>query len=216
MAYKSLVLDIDGVLIRDKLLLEHVKDNCARYVQAKLPECKNPRETNRLLYLVHGHTATGLKEAFKIDASDFNEKVYDKRLLDHLAEVIYGTDFQLEAKELHEVTSKNLWKTTLFTNAPLVWAVPIARAIGDHVYITPDANKPNVEAYKKFPPHHTHIYVDDSLKNLGTARFLNNWHPILFSEYKEQRNWCPTVDSIYDLCMYINSVDKWIENKSDN
>ena len=38
MAFKSLLLDIDGVVVRDKLLLSHVKENCVNYVASKLPE----------------------------------------------------------------------------------------------------------------------------------------------------------------------------------
>ena len=104
MSIKSLLLDIDGVVLRSPLLLAHVQDNCVKYVASKLPEAKNPRDVNRVLYMTHGHTARGLSKAFQIDTSDFNEKVYDKRLLDHLAEVIYGTEFQLEAKEISEFT----------------------------------------------------------------------------------------------------------------
>jgi FMN phosphatase YigB (HAD superfamily) len=220
MAFKSLILDIDGVLIRDKLLLEHVKDNCVAYVHSKLPECKNPRDTNRLLYLSHGHTARGLSSAFEIDTRDFNAKVYDKRLLDHLAEIIYGTEFQQEAKEIHDL-ARNDWIVTLFTNAPSEWAVPIARAISDEVFVacagsdvTTSPIKPEVGAYINFPKHHTHIYVDDSLKNVGTARWLPNWHPVYFNDGpKEERLWCPQISSIWELSMYVNSVDQWI---SDN
>jgi hypothetical protein len=220
MVFKSLLLDVDGVLIRDKLLLEHVKDNCVAYVRSKLPEAKNPIETNRLLYLSHGHTARGLSSAFGIDTRDFNAKVYDKRLLEHLGEVIYGSEFQQEAKEIHELV-QNDWMVNLFTNAPNEWAVPIARAIGDEVFIScPGSNvttspiKPEVGAYLNFPKHHTHIYVDDSLKNLGTARWLPNWHSVYFNEgTKEERLWCPQISTIWELCMYINSVDQWI---SDN
>jgi FMN phosphatase YigB (HAD superfamily) len=208
MAYKSLLLDIDGVLIRDKFLLNHVKDNCARYVQYKLPDCKNPRETNRLLYLVHGHTGIGLSKVFKIDSSDFNEKVYDRKLLDHLAEVIYGTEFQLEAKKLYEMTSEKMWKTTLFTNSPIEWAGPVARAIGDNVYIKTNANKPLPEAYKSFPTDHTHVFVDDSLKNLRTSRWMDNWYSVHFSEYKDPGNWCSTVSSIGELSLYLDSFEK--------
>ena len=121
MAFKSLLLDIDGVVVRDKLLLSHVKENCVNYVASKLPEAKSPRDVNRVLHLSHGHTARGLNMVFKIDTSDFNEKVYDKRLMDHLAEVIYGSEFQEEAKEIHELT-QNGWKVTLFTNSPVKWA----------------------------------------------------------------------------------------------
>ena len=222
MAFKSLLLDIDGVLIRDKLLLEHVKDNCVNYVRSKLPECKNPIETNRLLHLSHGHTARGLTTAFGIDASDFNARVYDKSLMDHLAEVIYATDFQQDAKEVHDLV-RNDWIVTLFTNAPIEWAGPVARAIGDDVFVscagadvTKSPLKPAVAAYTHFPKHHTHIYIDDSLKNLGTARWLPNWHPVYFNEgTKEERLWCPQIGSIWELCLYINSVDQMIKDNHE-
>jgi len=218
MAYKSLLLDIDGVIVRDKLLLSHVKENCVNYVASKLPESKNPRETNRHLYLSHGHTARGLNMVFKVDTSDFNEKVYDKSLMDHLAEVIYGTEFQEEAKEIHELT-QNGWKVTLFTNSPIEWAGQVARAIGDDVFVAcpGDFMKPEVPMYTQFPNHHMHIYVDDSLKNIGTARWLPNWQCVYFNEgEKEPRLWCPQVDNMWELLLYVNSVDQWIEDNHLN
>jgi FMN phosphatase YigB (HAD superfamily) len=220
MAVKSLLLDIDGVLVRDRLLLEHVKDNCVKYVTAKLPESKSPRDVNKILYMTHGHTARGLSKAFQVDASDFNEKVYDKRLLDHLAEVLYSTDFQLEAKEIHELTKKD-WKVTLFTNSPIEWAGRVARAISDEVFVvcgtTDGPLKPEADMYTQFPKHLTHIYVDDSLKNLDTARWLPNWHPVLFNQdAKEDRLWCPQVSSIWETCLFVNSVDQWIHDNHFN
>jgi FMN phosphatase YigB (HAD superfamily) len=220
MAIKSLLLDIDGVICRDRLLLEHVKDNCVRYVAAKLPESKSPRDVNKLLYTKYGHTARGLQKAFQIDASDFNEKVYDKRLLEHLSEVLYSTEFQLEAKEIHELTKKD-WKVTLFTNSPIEWAGPVARAISDEVFVvcgTADGHlKPEAEMYTRFQKHLTHIFVDDSLKNLSTARHLPNWHPVLFDQgAKEDRLWCPQVGSIWETCLFVNSVDQWIHDNHFN
>jgi len=214
--YKSLLLDIDGVVLRDRLLMEHLKDNCVRYVAAKLPQCKDPRETNRLLYLSHGHTARGLATSFQVDTSDFNEKVYDKSLMNHLADVIYGSEFQQEAEELHRL-SESGWKVTLFTNSPVEWAVPIAHAISDNVFIdctghdvSKSPMKPDAARYTQFPTHMQHFYVDDSLKNLGTARWLPNWHSVYFNEGpNEERLWCPQVDSMWELLMYINSVDVW-------
>jgi FMN phosphatase YigB (HAD superfamily) len=211
MAVKSLLLDIDGVLVRDKLLLAHVQDNCVKYVRAKLPEAKNPRDVNRVLYMKHGHTARGLSKAFQVDTSDFNEKVYDKRLMDHLAEVIYGTEFQLEAKEISEFTKKG-WNVTLFTNAPAIWGDRVARAISDQVYLRcPGDNimtshiKPEARAYADFSRVQTHVFVDDSLKNLATARWLHNWHPIHFGD--ESNTWCPTIGSIWELCMFLDTAD---------
>jgi len=214
MAVKSLLLDIDGVLVRDKLLLEHVKSNCVDYVRAKLPECKDPMMTNKHLYMAHGHTARGLRTVFQMDVSDFNEKVYDKRVIDHLAEVIYGSEFQLEAKELYELTKRG-WDVTLFTNSPPVWAMPVAMAIGDTIKVKccgPNAKtsffKPEAAMYNDFAQTQTHIYVDDSLKNLATARFLNNWHPVYFNEGpKEDRLWCPQVGTMWELGLMVNTID---------
>jgi len=154
-----------------------------------------------------------------VDTSDFNEKVYDKRLMEHLASVIYGTEFQQEAKELHELTEKD-WKVTLFTNSPVEWAVPIGRAISDNVYIdcvghdvSKSPLKPDAARYMQFPGHMTHLYVDDCLKNLGTAKWLPNWHSVYFNEGpKEDRLWCPQISSIWELVMYVNSVDQWIQD----
>ena len=222
MACKSLLLDIDGVIVRDKLLLEHVRDNCVSYVRSKLPECKDPRQVNHVLYLAYGHTARGLSYAFNVDTSDFNTKVYDKKLIEHLSEVIYGNEFQQEAKEIYDLT-KNDWTVTLFTNAPSVWATPVARAISDEIHLwcpNSDVNtsplKPEASAYTHFPKTHTHLYVDDSLKNLGTARWLNNWHPVHFCEGpKDTHLWCPQVSSIWDLCLYVNSVDQWMKDNHE-
>lgn len=219
MAIKSLLLDIDGVIVRDKLLMAHVKDNCTKYVASKLPECKNPRETNKHLYLSYGHTARGLQMVFKTDTSDFNQKVYDKSVMEHLAQVIYSADFQAEAKEIHEIT-RNGWNVTLFTNSPIEWAWPVARAIGDEVYIKcagPDPSKtylkPEANFYTDFSRAQTHLFVDDSLKNLGTARWLPNWHGVYFNEGEKEHNlWCPQVSSIWEMCMYVNSVDQWIQD----
>jgi FMN phosphatase YigB (HAD superfamily) len=212
MAVKSLLLDIDGVLVRDRLLLEHVKDNCVKYVASKLPEAKNPRQVNEILYMTHGHTARGLSKAFQLDVSDFNDKVYDKRLLDHLAEVLYSTDFQLEAKEIHEFTQKG-WDVTLFTNSPAVWSGRVARAIGDNVWLncpgsdlTESPLKPEAAAFKDFSRVKSHIFVDDSLKNLLTVRWMPNWHPIHFSDRTES-TWCPTIGSIWELGLFLDTAD---------
>ena len=211
MSIKSLLLDVDGVLVRSPLLLAHVQDNCVKYVASKLPDAKNPRDVNRVLYMTHGHTARGLSKAFQVDTSDFNEKVYDKRVLDHLAEVIYGTEFQQEAKEISEFTKKG-WNVTLFTNAPAVWGGQVARAISDQVYLRcPGDNimtshiKPEARAYMDFSKVQSHVFVDDSLKNLVTAKFLPNWHPIHFGE--ESNTWCPTIGSIWELCMFLDTAD---------
>ena len=219
MAVKSLVLDIDGVIVRDKLLMNHVNENCIKYVRSKMPECKDPRAVNRVLYMTCGHTARGLQNNFGFDTSDFNEKVYDKKLIEHLSEVLSTFEFQEEAKYIHEWT-KSDWKVTLFTNAPEIWAGTVARAISDRVYIQCGPEnvmsgplKPEAAAYANFSKTYTNIFVDDSIKNLATTRLMSNWHPIHFSqETPEPRAWCPVVGSLWELDLFINSANLQMEN----
>lgn len=219
MAVKSLVLDIDGVLLRDKALLDHVRHNCERYVKAKLPECKEPARVNRLLYNTCGHTARGLQNLFGIDTRDFNKKVYDVPLRTHLWEILSSTEFQKDAAAIHNFT-QNGWRVTLFTNSPREWAGQVAHAISDEVFLVcPSDNivdcsiKPEATVYRSFAKHHTHVFVDDSLVNLNTARWLPNWHPVYFNEHKGYKpDWCPTIGSIWELDLFINSADLQMEN----
>jgi hypothetical protein len=220
MAYKSLILDVDGVLVRDALLMEHVKENCVAYVRSKLPECKDPRETNRVLYLAHGHTARGLQQGFQIDVSDFNQKVYDKSLMDHLADVLATDAFQKEAEDIHSLT-RDGWNIKLFTNSPWIWASKVGLAISDEVVVNCPGNpamsplKPEASAYT-FPKHHLNLFVDDSLKNLGTARFLTNWKCVHFTDKKEQNSWCPQIGSVWELCLLARSIDTWVDMNHEN
>jgi FMN phosphatase YigB (HAD superfamily) len=201
-----LLLDIDGVILRDRLLLAHVKHNATRYVKKKLPECDDPAETNRILYLAHGHTARGLRDSFGLDVSDYNNDVYDKSLMTHLAEVLETEQFIRDAEKIHELTNKG-WPVTLFSNAPHNWCAPVALAISDQIKIRcpgPDMNtalmKPDPNFYREFDNCKGYYYVDDSLENIGATRGLANWRSIYFTEeQKEKWLWCPQVQSIDEL-----------------
>jgi FMN phosphatase YigB (HAD superfamily) len=215
MAGKSLLLDIDGVLIRDRQLLNHVRDNCVRYVRNKVPACKQPNRLNGMLVSARGHTARGLRDSFGIDTSDFNDSVYDVPVRTRLWDLLSSTEFQKEAAEIHKFTQTG-WKVTLFTNAPMKWAGEVAHAISSEVYVQcPDdllhsPLKPEPEAYN-FPKHHTHIFVDDSMRNLHAAKRLPNWKPIHFNEHKTKSGYVtrtfPTIGSIWELSLFISTVD---------
>jgi len=208
-----LLLDVDGVILRDSLLFAHVKHNASRYVESKLPDCKHPASVNATLYLAHGHTARGLKNTFGIDASDFNEFVYDKSLMSHLSEVLEKEEFQRDAEVIHSLTQKG-WEVTLFSNAPYEWVHPVSLAINDTIKIRcpgPDLTtahlKPDPAFYKEFDECQGYYYVDDSLKNLGAVRNWPNWRPILFSESdKDPRLWCRHVRSIPELSLTLGNL----------
>jgi len=201
-----LLLDIDGVIVRDRRLFSHVKHMASRYVKSKFPECENPVQMNSTLYLAHGHTARGLEEAFQVDASDYNEFVYDKNLMKHLEIVLKEDQFKNDAESINTLMSLG-WDVTLFTNAPLQWAWRVSLAINDQVGIHcpgPDAvraiYKPDPLFYESFDNGQKYYFVDDSLKNLGAVRHRKNWRTLLFAENgRIPRLWCPQVGSIPEL-----------------
>ena len=207
-----LLLDVDGVILRDRNLFAHVKHNATLYVKSKLPECEDPSETNKFLYLAHGHTARGLNKTFGIDASDFNDFVYDKSLMAHLADVLETQTFKNDAATIHSLTERG-WPVTLFSNAPLQWVQPIALAINDKVKIRvpgPDLTracfKPDPAFYKEFDSCGSYYFVDDSLKNIGTVRTWPNWRPIHFTERKDRYSWCQQVSSLPELALSLATL----------
>lgn len=198
-----LLLDVDGVLIRDKPLLNHVKDNVSRYVRHKIPGVQNPEHVNRILYRRYGHTGRGLFYAFGIDTRDFTESVYDKNLTSHLWEVLSSTEFQLDAINIHEMCDD--FDVRLFSNAPLAWTLPIASAISDRVSVSSQEFflKPDPRAYVKFPPNRIKYYVDDSIMNLRTANYIHNWKCIHFGQNGTTE--FPSVQSIPALEFLLSS-----------
>jgi len=178
----SLILDINGVLIRDPKLLDHLKRNCENYVQMKMPERPDTKYINYTMHQIYGHAGKGLSKEFKIDTSDFNDFVYDKKLTDHLWSVLSGTEFQQEAELLSRMTNDG-WDISLFSNNPLVWSIPVSNAICDKIKVVYNENKlkPNLVAYTQFSDKN-HIYVDANVKNLIAAHWLLGWKTIHFSQ----------------------------------
>lgn len=208
---KMLLLDVDGVILRDPLLLEHVKHNCTQYVRSKFPEAKDPSKLNRLLYKRYGHTAYGIQRAFRISTTDFNEKVYDKSLMEHLWAHLSSTEFQKEAAEIHSL-SKSGWEIRLFSNAPLKWTIPVASAISSDVSIVCNDffMKPDPRAYSLLPIHGRKVFVDDSELNLTTCRYMKNWTCLQFDEKAADGSEFLTIGSFWELGLYLNSIDQAI------
>ena len=197
-------MDCDGVIVRDRLLMDHVKHNATRYVRYKMPECKDPADVNHIMSLVYGHTARGLEVGFELDASDYNAHVYDKSLMTHLADVLEGPEFQKDAEIINEII-KDGWDVTLFSNAPVEWLWPTALSISDLVKCKSVQYKPEFNAYSGFDDKNV-TFIDDSLKNLGAIRCRPNWHPIYFTEDANDKNlWCPQVSSITELRHILNA-----------
>lgn len=210
---KSLILDIDGVIIRDKNLLDHVKNNCVNYVKLKLPGARDPVKVNHLLMKDFGHTGIGLRKSFNVNADDFNEHVYTPELIHHLHEVIKSSDFNETASIINEIAERR-WQVQLFTNAPEIWAKPIADAMSDEISYTCAKithPKPNSVAYTGFSTVKTHVFIDDRVENLKAAKNFPNWYPVHFTD-DPTPTWYPTVKSFKDIRALLCGIDLKVLN----
>jgi hypothetical protein len=200
----TLLLDIDGVLIRDKVLLDHVKHNIVKYVYKKVPSNNSPHKLNNLLYRAYGHTAVGLKKEYGVDTRDFDYRVYTPQVLDHLDDFLDTREFQNDAEIVRNILSMG-WNVELFSNSPLVWSEPVKYAI-DSTRIKNGGvyEKPKIDTYLKFDPFHKYVFVDDKVCNLLPTLFLDNWKQIHFGRGGGQ--FMDRVSSMEELFMKIQPL----------
>ena len=173
-----LLLDVDGVIIRNKPLLGHVKNNIMRYVDYKV-KTNNPAHLSENLFKKYGHTAKGLEKEFGIDTCDFNDFVYDIHTIDHLHEFLKTDEFKRDA----EIIKSFGTSVSLFSNSPLSWSIPVRNAIRPCMH-TAVYTKPDIKNYSMWKEIEA-IIVDDNLDNLLPALHFKNLTPIHFSETVE-------------------------------
>ena len=197
---KTLLLDVDGVIVRDRVVLDHVKHNAVRYVSQKLPMVHATR-VNNILYRSYGHTATGLSQVYGIDTSDYDDRVYNDVLLDHLHYFIENSeDFKNDIDVIRQILSMG-YDVELFSNAPLTWTEPIRLAIDERIK-NGVYTKPELKTYVKFNPYKDYVFVDDKMCNLTTSLFFKNWTPIHYSEYVEN-TFIPTINSLSSISKFL-------------
>ena len=195
-----LLLDIDGVIVRDEVVLDHVKHNIVRYVNKKLPMTKSPSPTklNSLLYRAYGHTAKGLEREFGIDTRDFNEYVYTPSVVNHLCDFLKTDEFETDAKYIRRMYDRG-WDIALFSNSPLAWSEPVREAIGIQEISNDVYSKPDLESYLRFSDKADKVVVvDDKLCNLMPTLFFPHWTPVHFSQTRET-NFIRTIGSMHEL-----------------
>lgn len=195
----KLLLDVDGVIVRDKVLLDHMRYNVITYVRKKVPG-RDPVKLNGMLYTKYGHTARGLAKEFGIDTRDFNAHVYDPHLMNHLYDFIKMNDEFKQDVDILKSISHN-WEIELFSNAPLEWTNPLCLAIGHGCVSKDQYDKPNIESYVRFFDHSDTkiVFVDDMMCNLLPVLFFERWTPVHFSSSPNGTNFIETVESMSDL-----------------
>lgn len=124
---RVLLLDVDGVLVRNKALTNSVKRRSIQHVAKSLKvSTKEAVEINKLLYSNYGHTAIGLEQMYglKNAMQFFNDSVYDRSLLDAMAHIVHnkkGSDESIRMKIVLWRCFQHKVPVFLFSNAPHAW-----------------------------------------------------------------------------------------------
>lgn len=178
----NVLLDVDGVLIRDPAISQLLQNNITRYVRMKIPKARNPEKMSTYFYRKYGHTGHGMTQALGIPTPDFNVQVYDKALMELLAEHLASAQFQKDADVIRKLLNDGN-TVTLFSNAPGMWTWPISCAIDLRVTTARFAGlKPQPVAYTHVRGPGPFVFVDDLYANLAPIKSHPDWFPVHFSE----------------------------------
>jgi hypothetical protein len=202
---KTLLLGVNGVLVRNQVLLDHVKHNTIQYMSEKLPREKNPHKLASELTRIYGNVSAGLQVEYGMKTRDFVSHVYDYHLLGHLDDFIdYSQEFRHDADIIRKLIDIG-WDVELLSNSPFVWSEPVKYGI-DRKMRNTLYEKPVIDMYHKFDPCKEYIYVDSKLCNLLPTAYFDNWSHIHFSENGKEFNFLDGVSSVDELSHKLNEL----------
>lgn len=188
-----LLLDYDGVVLRNKCLTNYQYRRSAKFVQKhthmSIGVCQ---EMNRRYYPKYGHTVTMLNEMFgkAVSLEEYDEFLFAKERLARLAAVV-DKDTRRHAKSFDRVFDlcrDKGYSWHVFTNAHINWVLFFSKIIGidditENKVIWPQSKlellKPNVEAYdrveKIVQSSYPYVFADDSIVNIEAIMERDGW-----------------------------------------
>lgn len=197
---RVLLLDFDGVFIRNRKISSYVGTQCTRLLAHKKNlNMKQARKINSHLYPLYGHTSFILSKEYGIDCSikDFNDIVYHEYInYKHIHNMITVNDVEYADQLVSKIVSKHD-NVFIFTNAVDTWCMEVLRMLHiqdciprSHILSSDllPVLKPDHKAYDKvdrmleiFQPNaKQRIFVDDQLANIDPIINKTNWTGIYY------------------------------------
>ena len=189
-----LLLDFDGVLLRNHPIYHTVSARCQSFAQRYVP-VRNPIKTaqiNKEMYECYGHTVLGLRAiGYKVSVNEFNHHVYNNIDFKSL-----GTVRETHKKDIRQVKEmlqrvKNDGDNVmirLMSNAPDNWCETVLDMMGlDQIekVQTPCYLKPEQSCYeyveRQYPDERSFILVDDKMINFKGVMQRPTWNKVLFT-----------------------------------
>ena len=190
----TLLLDFDGVMLKDKSLMNYQLRRSAKFVQKHsylpLSVCE---KINAQYYPHFGHTVMMINKLFNKNTTleEYNDFVFASDRLQRLNK-LYTKEAQAhlsDFEKIFEYANTNNMSWFIFTNAHRDW-VKNFTSFDDDKLIWPctlDVLKPKLAAYDRvesmFSANEKFIFVDDSRGNLLIPEHRpNKWKPIHFTK----------------------------------
>mgnify|MGYP006280770581 CR=1 FL=1 len=189
----KLLLDFDGVVLRNKHILSYQVAQSAKFVHRHVPylslsECTH---LNRLYYPQYGHTVIMMNKMMNVPVTleDYNDFVFHPKKLQKLEKLI--DDDTCEYAESF-LPLFNEFDTGIFTNAHINWVEMFCKVFElpvdeSNIYWPMELEllKPNPQAYTRvaFRIKTNNItFVDDSAKNIEFPKYNLKWNTILYRD----------------------------------
>ena len=199
MQRRIVLVDFDGVVLKNKTAGNYIKTKVERFVQ-KVTPIKDPKLAeiyNKELYTSHGHTLIGLrKHGCDVSLTEFNEYVYgDTRCYSDLI----MEDNELKEWRLFCDNIKNCnYEIKLFSNSGTEWMshflkndvdtdlLEFQNYLDKYRYqpIYNSLLKPKREIYDLFMSYYTkssYYFIDDKISNFEYIQYDPRWIKIWFT-----------------------------------
>lgn len=222
---KALLLDVDGVVFRNRAVLNKVSDKVVKYVSKELNiDATEARLVNKALYGTFGHTYIGMRSVYGTTKSihHFSQHVYDDELIHDLTSSIADDTIVKDSKSvrcLAEECKRKDIDLYLFSNAPHVWCSHVLSVMHLSTYI-PGENiitcdhevfhkglKPMNVVYDtmlRYIFHKTHddvsiMFVDDTFMNHVPILCDPHWRPVYVNNVSDAKISTRRIQTIFGL-----------------
>lgn len=193
----ALMLDFDGVLLKNPKVQKYVAHKCTEYLAKRTGTTyAHAKQTNDARYPVHGHTARVLEKDFGLPCGprEFNQGVYGSMDFERVRSWLTQRDAEY-ARTVLDHWNVRRENTFVFTGAPRKWVLELREALAlpfeDYRVLGSDVLghfKPDPRAYAEaeffvrlnMPQVESFCLVDDGVENVKMAMVLPRWTGVLY------------------------------------
>jgi FMN phosphatase YigB (HAD superfamily) len=188
---QTLLLDFDGVVLRNPKIAEYQYRKSAAFLQ-KYTNLSYNRclEINNKYYPQYGHTVIFINKIFtkKTTLEEYNDFVFNTNAIKKLDNLIDFDTYE-HANKFKDLISLN--NTYIFTNAHINWIEYFSYKLDLFIPYSKIIYPTDISMLKPFPQVYENldqkidnniVFVDDSIKNLEYPMRLPKWDVCLFKD----------------------------------